>query len=327
MDVNGDNLDDLVGGGADGVYVYLRRTDGTFEAPYILLDTSYYNIVTWEVTDPFRNPRDIGITEAIKPFIVDWNRDDALDLLFGDLKGHVYFYPGTGLEHGILQFGTPERITVDDEVLLASHGNAAPHVVDWDGDGNHDLLLGNTTGSVQFLRNTTSAGRPVLASPIELITPSSLYEIDKTDFNPDTVRGGHTTVCTFDWNDDGLLDLIVGTNHVERGEERELTLVEQAKYDEVWEIYDEYRKAFWKRLSILNRRARREIGLTVNQLLEADFETFVRWNKRVLELCDQDRRIQQNLKDGRVARQATRQFDVIDTWFGQIQVYLRKPQR
>jgi len=327
VDINGDNLDDIIGGGADGVYVYKRRADGSFEAPYILLDTTYYNVLTWEITDPFRNPRDIGITESIKPFIIDWDRDGILDLLFGDLKGHVYLYPGTGQEHGILRFGPPARLSINDEVILASHGNAAPHVVDWDGDGNHDLLLGSTTGAVQLYRNTASTGLPVLAPPIDLLSSSILYQVDQSDFDPNVMYGGHTTVCTYDWNDDGLLDLIVGTNSVIRGEERELNLVQQAEYDQAWEVYEVYRMAFFDRLLRLTKRARREMGLTVKQLLEADFDTRVRWNKRVLELCDLDRRINKSLEDGHIAYQATKKFDVIDTWVGRIHVYLRKPQK
>jgi hypothetical protein len=57
------------------------------------------------------------------------------------------------------------RLEVAGKPIDVSVGHAAPFVVDWDGDGRQDLLVGEFgTGGVTLFRNVGAKGAPRLES-------------------------------------------------------------------------------------------------------------------------------------------------------------------
>lgn len=135
------------------------------------------------------------------------------DLLVGG-EGGIYFYRFTGK---ILPSGRP----LFDDPVPALEQNAklyggtlpVPNVVDWDGDGQLDIVAGNSEGRVLFLKNAGSNDRPAFlpARPIvagtEEIHVQPGYRLDIQ--GPREARWGYTCPTVVDWNQDGILDILM----------------------------------------------------------------------------------------------------------------------
>jgi len=92
----------------------------------------------------------------------------------------------------------------DGAVPLALSGNASPDVVDWNGNGKKDLMVGESSaGNVQFFANTGTDASPLFAGGV-LVTADGVAITTSTGF-----RSGSTPQAV-DWNNDGFLDLITG---------------------------------------------------------------------------------------------------------------------
>jgi hypothetical protein len=140
--------------------------------------------------------------------VADWNGDGLLDLIVGDIRGHVSVYLNEGTKRHCA-FGKPTRLKAGGKEIAVPHGDAGPCVADWDGDGLPDLIVGCGDGSVVFYRNVGTAREPKLAEGEVLIPPGTIeYDADKISEQP--TRGVRAKVCVVDYNGDGLPDLLVG---------------------------------------------------------------------------------------------------------------------
>src|SRR5262249_12799004 len=140
--------------------------------------------------------------------VADWNGDGLLDLIVGDISGHVSVYLNEGTkEH--YAFGKPVRLKANGKEIAGPHGDAGPCVSDWDGDGLLDLIVGCGDGSVIFYRNIGTAREPKLADGVVLVPPGKI-EYDLAKMSTEPTRGVRAKVCVVDYNGDGLPDLLVG---------------------------------------------------------------------------------------------------------------------
>ena len=77
-------------------------------------------------------------------------------------------------------------------------------VVDWNGDGKKDLIVGEMYGDVYYFENKGTDAAPVFSG-------SSQLKANGTTLN--VLRDARPAVA--DWNNDGALDLIVGNYYGE----------------------------------------------------------------------------------------------------------------
>ena len=90
--------------------------------------------------------------------------------------------------------------------------HSAPHLADWDNDGDLDLISGSSVGGAFLSENTGSRSAPKY-EPFQILIPIrdsstalSTQRIDSTHFE----LGASTRVWTTDFNSDGWLDLLIG---------------------------------------------------------------------------------------------------------------------
>jgi hypothetical protein len=182
--------------------------------------------------------------------VVDFDNDGIKDLVISDGLGQIHFYRNR-LADAVPQFEPPVYIEQAGVPIQVS-GPAAARVADLNGDGLSDLVVGAGDGTVRvFLSTGTGAdGRPILAVGTAFSLPGvsltnarpfvgdlnqdgshdfligyangDIYEFlnSGTDAAPVFTNGSklpisvHSEAAPFpvDWNNDGLLDLLIGEN-------------------------------------------------------------------------------------------------------------------
>jgi len=174
--------------------------------------------------------RPIGITgTASAAHAADWDGDGDYDLIIGTISGKVYL---------IQNEGTPESYAFGKEQNLQASGqqidverSAGPFTADWDVDGDLDLLVGADDGSVSLYCNTGTNKSPELASAVQLVPP-----VERISYQPphkDVHRGSRSKICVTDWNQDGLLDLLVGDITYQKPDLPELTDEQKVGHAEI----------------------------------------------------------------------------------------------
>jgi hypothetical protein len=91
--------------------------------------------------------------EMIVPVAFDWDKDGDLDLIVGDEDGRVALIENTG------KFGAGPNPIFAEPVYFKQEADtlkcgalATPVGVDWDGDGDTDIVSGNTAGYIDSSR-------------------------------------------------------------------------------------------------------------------------------------------------------------------------------
>lgn len=143
----------------------------------------------------------------------DWDGDGRIDIIFGEEYGHLFWLPnrGSAVEP---RFPFYRMISGADGLPIDAGFSASPLIVDWDGDGVKDLLVGANWNRILFFKNVgTNRNRKLLyrgflkadgkilelpTTPIRGASP----EIFKQDFYP--------VLEAADWDGDGKLDLLAG---------------------------------------------------------------------------------------------------------------------
>ncbi|MBZ4190915.1 VCBS repeat-containing protein [Niabella sp. 3A5MI-3] len=154
--------------------------------------------------------------EMIVPVAVDWNKDGFTDLVIGDEDGRVALVEHTGrVKNGMPVFKSPYYFQQEaGDVKFGAL--VTPFSVDWDGDGDEDLICGNSAGYIGFIENLGRFdGMPRWARPVHLKSEGKTIRIQAGNNGsiqgPAEAKWGYTTLSVADWDGDGLKDIIVNS--------------------------------------------------------------------------------------------------------------------
>ncbi len=211
MDLDRDGRRDILSGSYSrmdndmaGLFQVLRgQPDGTFGKAEALKGTDGEPLII-----PLEGR---AMTENIctRPFAIDWDGDGHLDLVVGTFAGTFYLFRGR--EGGRFD-PKPAQIQAGGEPLDNNAYHGDPFVVDWDGDGDLDILSGSAKGGVRWAENRAEAGQPPALKPFRsLIAPGPEPENGRILRDRD-LKGpsGNTRIWVDDIDADGKLDILVG---------------------------------------------------------------------------------------------------------------------
>ena len=156
--------------------------------------------------------------EMITPVAIDWNKDGKTDLIVGDEDGRVAYIENTGkFTSDRTPLFSPPRYFKQEADDLKFGALATPVGFDWDGDGDMDIISGDSAGYVAFFENLSGPGvaKPKFAAPKLLQADGKTLRImaggNGSIQGPAEAKWGYTTLSVADWDGDGLPDLIVNS--------------------------------------------------------------------------------------------------------------------
>ena len=138
---------------------------------------------------------ELVLPDRLFPAVLDWTGDGKPDVMVSDDPGHVLVYEGDGSlslkNPDTLMLSTGQPIVLQDYWERKKGNRSGFTVADWDGDGKRDLVIYMFHRGVFLFRNTGNdtfeEAQPLVPLYSHLAGPSVM-----------------------DWNQDGVLDLIIG---------------------------------------------------------------------------------------------------------------------
>ena len=184
-DIDGDGDLDLVVGRGTGDLNYYENT-GTASAPTYTVRTGTAN--------PF-NGIDVG--SASTPTFADIDGDGLLDLVVGEFDGNLNYYENTGTASAPVYSARTGTANPWDGINVG--GYSTPTFADIDGDGDLDLVVGESSGNLNYYENTSTASAPTYTERTGTANPWDGIDV-----------GSFSTPTFADIDGDGDLDLVVG---------------------------------------------------------------------------------------------------------------------
>jgi hypothetical protein len=165
----------------------LYRNTGTASNPEFTLLTRDYAGIS-----------DLGLL-AVYPAFGDMDGDGDIDMICGASDGKLYYFENTAGP------GNPANFVLSQAEYQGIDAGeySAPVLVDLEGNGLLDLVIGNRSGRLSYYKNTGSANTPVFS----FIT-DSLGKVNVTDY---TLSYSGFSTPVFYRDSTGLLKLFVGS--------------------------------------------------------------------------------------------------------------------
>lgn len=142
----------------------------------------------------------------------DWDKDGDTDLVVGEEDGRVNLIENEGKRVAGLPSFLPPKFFQQQAHFLKFGALSTPSSVDWDGDGDEDLIAGNTAGYLGFIENLDGGDPPKWAAPVYLKTGDEVFRVQAgpngSIQGPCEAKWGYTAPCVADWSADGLPDIV-----------------------------------------------------------------------------------------------------------------------
>ncbi len=153
--------------------------------------------------------------QMITPTAVDWDRDGDMDLVVGDEDGRVAFVENLGrVDAGMPAFAQPRYFRQQAEFVKFGV-LATPAGFDWDGDGDEDIIAGNSAGYIGFIENLDGGSPPKFAAPVRLAAGGKTIRIQAGNNGsiqgPCEAKWGYTAIDVADWDRDSLPDIVANS--------------------------------------------------------------------------------------------------------------------
>jgi hypothetical protein len=211
VDVNGDGNIDLLSGS------YSRQDEdmaGLFQVLYGSKDRSFQKPAALDGSDgkPLILPAGTGQGDIIdkictRPFACDLDGDRKLDLVAGNFRGTFGFFKGEGGG----KFDPKATWLMAQGSSMAVEGHGDPFLIDWDKDGDLDLLSGSASGGAFLFVNTGSKTAPGFGARVTLLEPAGHVDGETRYGDAHCVApASDTRIWAADVDGNGKLDLLVG---------------------------------------------------------------------------------------------------------------------
>jgi hypothetical protein len=166
------------------------------------------------------------LAQALSPFVGDWNKDSKIDVIYGEGS-----YSANSIFILLNKSSAISKFEDKDRYLLASGmglEQLSPCVVDYNGDGQPDLLVTERGGRIAVYLSpatpwqpgdtipfhtflTKNGAPPQGVPPIDDKKPRDPFDIYKATNLLNT--GGISTIATGDFNGDNLFDIVLGKDN------------------------------------------------------------------------------------------------------------------
>ncbi|SHF84316.1 Repeat domain-containing protein [Mariniphaga anaerophila] len=171
-------------------YLYLSRNEGSNDNP--VYDE------TIQLFDTDGTP--LEVFGMPSPSYADFNGDGNPDILCGEFRDGFTFFENVGTIENPL-FATGRPLTNGDQIIRMGLCMITPIAFDFTGNGWPDLIVGDEDGRVALIEHT---GEIIDGMPVFLQPRYFKQQADKVKF------GALATPVGYDWNGDGLDDIITG---------------------------------------------------------------------------------------------------------------------
>ena len=170
-------------------YVFLAENTGTNEAP--VYETPQKIEAQGVPIDVYGMP---------SPNFADFDNDGDLDLICGEFLDGFTYFQNVG-SRKMPQYAKGKRLMYQGQPLHMDLQMITPTAIDWNKDGQIDLIVGDEDGRVALIKHTG-----ILVDGIPQFLPPQYFQQEARDVK----FGALVTPFSYDWDADGDEDLICG---------------------------------------------------------------------------------------------------------------------
>ncbi|MFD1631625.1 FG-GAP-like repeat-containing protein [Pseudopedobacter beijingensis] len=204
-DFNNDGKIDLVAGTANSAAEVMLNMGLVNDKPTAQLTKLPFNLYASDAT--------LSGGMSLKPFPIDWNADGKTDIVFTSWQGFYWISMNKGVNN---------TFDFDDPVYLYQKGgimvhddSSSPYTVDWDDDGDLDIISGGADGNLMYFENVGTRSVPKFKGGVFVTDENGERFYVNAVESGGTVQGleeqywGYLTCVPVDVDHDGDIDLII----------------------------------------------------------------------------------------------------------------------